>query len=159
MIEPLQNPYAYGVPLAYIGKKKEWRDTIARTGCVWHGFGDVQVVEAKAAGQLLRFKEIFARAEELDAIKAKLEQQLANEPELEPVQQAVTVSAVTPREQDALVSVELKAKILDALNQMDPADPEHFTTAGKPRVSVVEQIIGEDVTAEQVAAVFMESGE
>jgi hypothetical protein len=155
MVEPLHNPYAYGIPLAYIGKKKEWRDTIARTGCVWHGFGDVQTVDAKAAGQLLRFKEIFVRADELERIKADLEKQL-DEPEL--VVEPDELPAMTPREQEAGVDVELKSKILDALNQMDPANPDHFTTGGKPRVSVVESIIGVDVSAEQVAAVFVESG-
>lgn len=154
MAEPLQNPYAYGVPLAYIGKKKEWRDTIARTGCVWHGFGDIQVVEAKAAGQLLRFKDVFIRAEELGKVKEMLEQQLEQDPE--PVEESPVT--VTPREQEALVSQELKIKILEALNHMDPTNPDHYTNGGKPRVSVVESLTGMEVTAEQVAAVFMESG-
>lgn len=61
--------------IQYIGKKPQRIDTVAGTGIVWAGNGDVQLVPSDAAKRMLQHPDIWAIAED---------QEPSNEPAGEP---------------------------------------------------------------------------
>ena len=55
-----------------------------------------------------------------------------------------------------------KARIIAAIGELDPDNPEHFTKGGKPEVKALEAILGFDITAAErdaAWAAFQEGGE
>lgn len=41
------------------------------------------------------------------------------------------------------------SNIRDAIGMLDSKNPEHYTTDGKPRVSAIEQVMGDDITQDE----------
>lgn len=55
------------VRVEYIGKKDTRVDTVAGTGVVWYGTGDVQTVPAEAWPRMSRHADVWRLAEEQDS--------------------------------------------------------------------------------------------
>lgn len=53
--------------IEYVGKKTSRTDTVAGTGIVWNGAGDVQEVPDEAAQKLLKHADVWAAVGESDA--------------------------------------------------------------------------------------------
>lgn len=53
--------------IEYVGKKARRTDTVAGTGIVWNGAGDVQEVPDEAAQKLLKHADVWAAVGESDA--------------------------------------------------------------------------------------------
>lgn len=65
--------------IRYIGKKQQKVDTVAGTGVIWNGNGDVQPVPDKAAGKLLEHTDSWELATDVPPAAAdKLESAAAN---------------------------------------------------------------------------------
>lgn len=60
---------------------------------------------------------------------------------------------------DSLTAQQLSLRILAAVAGLDKANPEHFTTAGSPKVAAVCAALGESVTGEQLKAAMATQGE
>jgi len=145
------------VRVAYIGNKEVKKDTIARTGVEWFGFGDIQVVDARAASLLLRHKTVWCKAEELPAIA----EQIAKAAEEKPAPAAEPESAPAPQAEpeDAADNAKMDA-LQKAILNLDQASPEHYTEKGKPRIEAVRALLpeGMDATVAEVNAAFKALG-
>lgn len=147
------------VRVAYIGNKEVKKDTIARTGVEWFGFGDVQVVDARAASLLLRNKTVWCKAEDLP----KVVEQIAKSAEETPAPAAESESESAPAPQaepeDAADDAKMDA-LQKAILNLDQANPEHYTEKGKPRVEAVRALLpeGMDVSVSEVNAAYKALG-
>lgn len=158
-----QNYDAFIAPvnIAYIGNKTQKRDTVAYTGAIWSGFGDVQVVDARAASLLLKHPTVWCKQDQLESIKEKLKAGIENEAQQQAGQQAqqeadkAEADAEKPQEDTAKIEA-----IKSAILALDPTNPEHYTTKGKPKIDAVNVLMPEDLTADgkEVEAIFKALG-
>jgi hypothetical protein len=119
------------VGVRYIGNKPTKRDTVAGTITVWHGKGDVQLVERAAAQRLFRYRDVWI-------------------PESAAVPQTDTgLSGVratsAPQPDPASLHERLKLAIAGL-------GSDGFTDNGRPRKSAVVDALGEDVSVADIAA-------
>lgn len=170
MAEPTYDPYTSPVAVAYVGNKEIKKDTIARTGAVWNGFGDVQTVDARAATQLLKFKSVYIRADQLDEFKKNLADQVSKTHEGEDTGAAVDGVPVasstdclggdgdTGGDGQSAEDAEKKAAIQTAILALDPDNKDHFFGNGSPKKGAVDALLpdGVEATKEEVAAVYAE---
>lgn len=56
------------VAVEYIGKKPKKEDNVAGTGVVWHGAGDVQMVDRAAAAKLIYYTDVWRLAPQEAAV-------------------------------------------------------------------------------------------
>lgn len=173
MAEPTYDPYTSPVAVAYIGNKEIKKDTIARTGAVWNGFGDVQTVDARAATQLLKFKSVYIRADQLDEFKKNLADQVSKTHETGAAVDGVPVASSpdchggdgdtgdTGGDGQSAEYAEKKAAIQTAILALDPDNKDHFFGNGSPKKGAVDALLpdGVEATKEEVAAVFAELSE
>jgi len=167
MAERTFDEFAKPVAIAYIGNKEFKKDTIARTGVVLSGFGDIQYVDGRAAGQLLRFKDVFVKGEQLDEVKKKLKKSAfeeAEKAEREALEAAERAAAAKADAQKLLdedggddATDDLKDVITNAILSLNSDNEEHFTENGKPKIAAVRAAIGENCPefgAKELNAVF-----
>ena len=57
------------IKIQYIGKKPQRIDTVAGTGIVWTGNGDVQLVPSDAAKRMLQHPDVWALAEDQEQVQ------------------------------------------------------------------------------------------
>lgn len=154
MAEAKFDEFTKPVAIAYIGNKETKRDTISGTGVVWDGFGDVQSVDPRAAGRLLRFKKVFVKAEQLAEIKAKLKAQAKEDAEakfahaqaeLARAQAAIDASAQMDDDDEGSEDSEILGKLVSAILSLDSNNPDHYTDGGKPKIDAVRATFGEDL--------------
>jgi len=173
-IEKRYDEYSPMVPVAYIGQKETKRDTLERTGTVWNGPGDVQMVDARPAGRLLRHPTVFIHGDKLEEYQQKLAEDLAEQGDVEddstgsvgdsqaeiqnPTENPDTETTGTTEESGDAGSDE-KAKLLEDIQAvimgLDQENPEHFTDKGKPKLDAVRvRMEGVDVESADVTAAW-----
>ena len=156
--------YIAPVAVAYIGSKPTKKDTVANTGVVWNGFGDIQTVDARAASLLLKHKDVWCGEAELSnyakALKetAKQEAKTIVEQEL-PTEDAVVEQEEAVEEQPTEADPKMEA-IKSAILNLDSANPDHFSAKGAPKVAAVNVQLPEGMTATaaEITQAFKELG-
>lgn len=122
--------------IQYIGNKPRKKDTVAGTGTIWSGPGDVQLVEHGPAVKLLEHPDVWQEA-------------IASDPEPSMPTTVVPLVPAAPAappiaegqgsgqgEGDAMVP-NVKAAVL----ALDRENPEHFTDKGRPRLEAVRETV------------------
>lgn len=149
------NEFSPSVNIAYIGKKELWRDTMFRSNTVFHGMFDIQAVDSRIASRLLRFKDCFILADQLEAYKKELAESLKRDAEKaaqEPQHSAEEVKDFGLSHDPVLIE-----KIKTAIMALDQANESHFKN-GRPLVPAVRSFIGgddaKDVTSKAVTEAF-----
>lgn len=149
------NEFSPSVGIAYIGKKPMWRDTMFRSNTTFYGTFDVQIVDGRIASRLLRFKDCFILAEQLDEYKKALAESLKRDAE-----KAAQEPQVAEEEKaDFGLSHDpvLIEKIKTAIMALDQNNESHFKN-GRPLVPAVRAHIGgddaKDVTSKAVSEAF-----
>lgn len=145
------------VELAYIGNKAEKKDTLARTGVVWYGFGDVQSVDRRAASILLRHKAVWCKESDLESVIARLNKSIKDD---EPATATAVVQAEPEKPTAEAVDEAKLEAIQNAILALDTENEEHYTKEGTPRMAAVKLNMpaGMSVTATEVASVFESLG-
>ena len=167
------------VEVAYIGAKPTKTDTVANTGVVWEGFGDVQTVDARAASLLLKFKTVWVKPEQVNVLADSLQDQVDAEEEKERL--AEEAAKLAAEEEAAKLNAEIDAgnsanagqdeqtdtaaklkveQIQAAILGLDQSNTDHFTTKGAPKVNAVSLLMpeGVEVTSAEIATAFAEMG-
>lgn len=108
--------------IRYVGKKARKKDTVADTGTVWAGPGDVQEVEHGAAVKLLEHPDVWV--EHKAGAKA-------------PKAPATDDSSEGGDPDDLLQAVK------DAVLGLDRENADHFTDKGKPKLEAVRETVPE----------------
>ena len=147
------------VAVAYIGVKPSKRDTVANTGVVWNGFGDVQVVDARAASLLLKYPTVWCKKDDLKDVGETLKREAAEAAKAEAITEqevAKPKPVLEPTPEDNAKKEAVKAAIL----ALDTANPDHFQANGKPKIKVVNVLLGDGLTAtaQDVAEAYAELG-
>ena len=156
-----------------VGKTAQRRDNFFKTELIWMP-NQIHMVEEAHADEFIKYPDIWAECDVATGevlmdqyvemcSKAGLPPLLAIEdivvntpsefPEREPP------SDMTDEEIDELLKTQkgtLNDAIRTAIDGLDPDNPDHFTTTGKPKVKAIEQIINEAVSADSVKAVWDE---
>lgn len=129
------------IAVRYIGLKPRKLDTVAGTTTVWHGRGDVQLVERAAAQRLFEYRQVWVPA------TAEHAQGDAGLSEVQPQEPAADAP---PGEQQPL-SLHERLKIAIA-----GLGSDGFTDNGRPRKSAVVDALGEDASVADIAAAWNE---
>lgn len=154
MAEPTYDEFVKPVAIAYIGNKEIKRDTIARSGAVWRGFGDVQTVDARAATQLLRFPTVYIRADELDEFKKNLEEQTQQDAAI--TEDTASGGEPASTEPESEFDPARIAEIQNIIVNLDPENKEHFFGNGSPKKKAIDVLLPDEFEAskEEVAFAF-----
>lgn len=141
--------------IAYIGKKPVKRDTVAGTGIIWGGFGDVQEVPHKAAVKLLQHPDVWC-------VESKLGSQEPKSPGLGSVDKSDGEDQDQEQDQGSQDSepegsTERDNVIANAILSLSHGDPEHFGSTGNPVIAAVREAAGDEtITVKEVNAVWRE---
>ena len=111
------------VAVKFIGRTNQRRDNIRGTGTVWHGHGDVQLVNRADAKVLAKYKDTWEivpiEGDTRHPTLAEAEQQVKNQPE--------------HQSEDENRDEQLKA----AINRLDRDNPDNWTGSGRPKVDAL----------------------
>lgn len=153
MADKTYDEFVKPVAIAYIGGKPHKKDTIARSGAVWDGFGDIKTVDARAASQLLVHKKVFIKAEDLEAFKEKLSKSIPDEDDSEIDPATVGESEKNlPEDDSPKYDSEKIEKIVAAILSLDPSNKDHYFGNGAPKLKAVTNMLGGeiDVSSEEL---------
>lgn len=129
------------IPVRYIGSKAEKRDNIfSGSGRMWAGAGSVIQVPAADAAAYLQHDTVWNDG------RVEWKGSAAVKPKLAPGEDP---KAVTSSESE--VKKERLAKVLWAVKQLDEHDSGDYTSDGSPRVKRVEEVLGDDTSAEEIS--------
>lgn len=118
--------------IQYVGNKPRKKDTVAGTGTIWSGKGDIQRVEHGPAVKLLEHPAVWQ-----EAVSAQVADPLAA---VAPVVALVPDTPVASGEGEGDPLVEaVKAAVL----ALDRDNAEHFTEKGRPRLEAVREAVPE----------------
>ena len=130
--------------IQYIGKKASKPDNVCRTNLIWRGAGDTKEVPSVHATVYLEHPDIWRDVTE-EVLKT------GNAPALE----ATVESTFTP-ESIARFSGGREEQIMQAIQAMDETNAEHFDANGIPSIAVVEQILGYEITPDELGLVMQD---
>lgn len=124
--------------IQYVGKKLRKRDTVAGTGTIWSGNGDVQRVEHGAAVKLLEHPDVWQ--------EMVVEQSGDTLQAVSPVAPVTLVTPAVPAASEANDEEEIDAlteAVKVAVLALDRDNAEHFTEKGRPRLEAVRETVPE----------------
>lgn len=168
------------IEIQYVGRKPRKKDTVAGTGIIWHGRGDVQLVPRAVAQRLCDYPDIWRRTLPMargsgtaglmgvapvvgPAPPGAVEGDGDQTTEVDGggvVEGGVASGAEEDPgatggegggEDENSVPTPLHARLVDVIRNLPP---EGFTEAGRPRKSTVVAILGEDVSVADIAAAW-----
>lgn len=166
--------------IQYIGKKPRKTDNAnsPSSEVIWNGPHDVQPVEEKFCPSLLKFPSIWRDVTDVKLVAqgaglgsslsgpgepTKVENPAGSPPQ-QPTgdgNQGAGDGANQPPQGDGDANVvefsdDKATAIKQAIELLDPKNPEHFTGSGVPQVKAIEQLLGYDISAADRDAAWAE---
>ena len=130
--------------LQYIGKKASKPDNICKTGLIWEGPGDVKEVPSVVAERLLQHTDIWRDVTD----------------EVQKTGQAPAIDGLIDEVLAPTASVQFRGgrgeQIMQALQVMDETNTEHYDENGKPSIAVIEQILGYEISPDELGLVMQD---
>lgn len=144
------------VKIFYVGKKKIKKDTVAKTGAVWFGFGDYQSIPEELRARFLVHPTVWVTEAEFRQIE-KISKDLPDEPKpnkpksSEPdVSEPPAGSMKDASEGDSTgATMSLEEAVIHILNENNS---DTLTDSGNPKLDAVRELAG-DVSVKDVNAV------
>ena len=149
--------------MVYVGKKPFKSDTVAGTGIVWAGFGDVQEVPHKPAVIMMRHPDVWLVKAKFDALtkSGELKEPVAGLARFTGEDAGDGGYDLDDFTDDGSESVE-KEQALHALlvEMINTNSAEDFTDTNQPKLDVVRAKLGEEVSKKELNAAWKKvSGE
>lgn len=170
------------IEIQYVGRKPRKKDTVAGTGIIWHGRGDVQLVPRAVAQRLCDYPDIWRRALPMahgSGAGGLMGVDAAAVPAPDYTEIPPQGPAAPGQNESPAPGAEIAAQPTDVPCPQGEAEtgpdevvdvptpmharlvdvirnlpPDGFTEAGRPRKSSVVAILGEDVSVADIASAW-----
>lgn len=137
----------------YVGKKPAKKDTLAKTGVVWNGFGDSKLVDEAAAQNLLKYPDVWMSEDKFLAAHTTTEAADCDESNVHP--EPATAGLQIVEDPNKVIppakSTNPTALIQEAIRQLDRTNKDHFAGTGAPKIDAVRKVLGADFELDKKA--------
>lgn len=163
--------------VTYIGQKRVKRDTVAGTDTIWMGYGDSQEVPYKQGVNLLQHPDVWMRTDkflEAEGDSATMQDagfsgsqggepnpEEQKDPNPNPNPQANQDPQENQEDKKDSEAQAIELSVMNAILSLNPENEEHFSTAGTPKVSAVQNALGDvdiKVTGKMVESAWKQLG-